>query len=613
LDTRVEHLGLAPLDWAVIVAYLLALIGIGLYYRRAARTGLASFFLGGRTLPGWLNGVSNAATCMNADVAPAYCGMAVITGTYVCWFYFSRFGMALLVAGVLFAVYWRRLGVSTSPEFYELRFSGKSATALRLIMSLRSAFVGVVVWIGAGLLGLTKIVEALLGWNRWETLAVVIPVLMLYVLLSGYVGVVVSDVIQTLIMVASSIALMVLVWREFGGPAGLHDALVARWGPEIVSWHPPPAHEFLGVIGLLAWTLGTSLGYGGDLSTESQKLLSCRNAREASKMYVWTEVVLFLLLAVLTLPALAATLHWPGLREGAINKELSFGLLIGRYLPPGWLGLALVALCASIMSTVDSHLSYAGQVFVNDVYLRWIRRDAPTGHCLVVGKLVMVAIMGLAILVATAFTNVIDISLFMLGLFGAELAANWAQWWWWRFNGKARIAACVGGPLIYWCNSHFVFGEWIDLWASTAYVVVLVSIAATACLWIGVALFTAPDAPETLTAFYRQARPPGAWGPVAAAAGMRSAGWRPVVRGFPIAALGFITIAASTLALSGGYVGNWWSAGASGAVAFISGVIFWRCYRPFLDEIENMDPHADAIAANDASASAGQTGTERDR
>lgn len=569
-----------------MAAYTCGLVGLGLYYRAFAGRDLSSYFLGGRKLSGWLNGISNAATCLNADVAPAYCGMTVITGTYVCWFYFSRFGMALMTAALLFAVFWWRLRIFTSPEFYEVRYSGGPAVAMRMLVSLRSAFVGVVVWIGAGLLGLCKITEGLLGWEKWETFAAVVPVILIYVFLSGYMGVVVSDLIQTIIMILSSLVLMGLVSVDFGGPQGLHAALIARWGPEATSWHPPAGHEFLGVVGLLAWTLGTSIGYGGDLSTESQKVLSCRSAREASKMYVWTQVTLFLMLTVLTLPALGAMVLWPGLRDGTINKELSFGMLLGHYLPPGLLGLALVALFASLMSTVDSHMNFAGQVFINDVYRRLIRRSAPTGHYLRVSKIVMAAIMGLAILVATVFTNVIDISIFMLGLFGAELAANWAQWWWWRFNGKARIAAFVGGPLLYGLNDRVTFRYWIDVGPNTAYAVVLTSFGMTCGLWIAVALLTKPDPRETLVAFYKRARPLGWWGPVAIAAGDSPVRCHAILKGLLLAFVGLVAVASGTLALSSLYVGRWGMTGVCGLLCIVVGWGFHVGYSRFMARLE---------------------------
>ena len=112
-------------DYAVMAIYMAGLVGLGFYYRKLAQEGLENYFLGGRTLKGWMSGTSYAVTCMNANVAPAYCGMTVITGVWICWWYISRFGLALMIGAVLFAVFWRRLKIFTSPEFYELRFPAR--------------------------------------------------------------------------------------------------------------------------------------------------------------------------------------------------------------------------------------------------------------------------------------------------------------------------------------------------------------------------------------------------------------------------------------------------------------------------------------------------------
>ncbi len=337
---EVPQVTLQTADYIVMAVYLVGLLGLGLYYRRFAQKDLENYFLAGRKLPGWLNGVSYAATCMNADVAPAYCGMTVICGMFVCWWYISRFGLGLLIGGVLFAVFWRHLRIFTSPEFYEIRFSGPAAITMRSWVAFRSAFIAVVAWTGSGLLGLHKVSYSILGFEKWQTFLVVIPVILAYVILSGYVGVVVSDLIQSIVMIVGSLLLMFFVLQDFGGPQGLHDALVAQFGTSVVSWHPPKSHEMLGLMGVLAWTVGTAVGYGGDVAPmagamEGQRLMSCRNAREASKMYLWTEVVLFFMLAVLTLPALGAMVKWPGFYDGSINKELSYGMLLGHYMPQG--------------------------------------------------------------------------------------------------------------------------------------------------------------------------------------------------------------------------------------------------------------------------------------
>jgi len=568
--------------------YMLMLLGMGLYYRGFAQQNMENYFLGGRKLKGWMSGTSYAVTCMNADVAPAYCGMTVITGAFICWWYLSRFGLALMIGGILFAVVWRRLKIFTSPQFYELRYGGNPAALMRGWVALRSAFIAVVAWTGAGLLGLTKVSEALLGWSRLETFLVVIPIILIYVVLSGYMGVVVSDLIQTVIMIGSSLILMGLVWADFGGPSGLYEALLSQFGESVVSWHPPQSHEMLGIVGVIAWAMGTAIGYGGDVAPmsgamEGQRLLSCQNEHEATRMYIWTEIVLFLMLAVLTLPALGAMVKWPGLYDGSMNKELAYGLLLGHYLPSGLLGLALVAMFASIMSTVDSNMNFGAQVFINDVYGRFIKPNAPMSHLMNIGRFVMVIIMGLSILVAMSATNVIDIAVFMLGLSSAELSANWGQWWWWRFNGAARLAASFGGPLVFLFNKYIVFSRWIDAGQDTAYVVVLSSIAITCLLWICVALLTKPEPEEKLITFYRQARPMGWWGPIADKAGVQAlSGFGPIAKGLAIATVGAIAVGCVIIAITGLYIGRTevliWGSGA----ALISGLLFRSHYVSYM-------------------------------
>jgi len=588
---EISEIALHSVDYVIMGLYMLGLIGMGLYYRGFAQESMENYFLAGRKMKGWMNGTSYAATCMNADVAPAYCGMTVITGLFICWWYISRFGLALMIGGILFAVFWRRLKIFTSPEFYELRFTGLPALSMRTWTALRSAFIAVVAWTGAGLLGMSKVSEAIMGWSRWETYALVIPVILLYVLLSGYMGVVVSDLIQTAIMIASSLVLMGMVWADFGGPTGLYDALVTQFGAGVVSWHPPSSHELLGVIGVIAWMVGTAIGYGGDVAPmagamEGQRLLSCRSSREASKMYVWTQGVLFAMLAVLTLPALGAMVRWPGLHDGSINKELAYGLLLGHYLPTGLLGLALVAMFASIMSTVDSNMNFGAQVFINDVYRRLVKPEASMRHYMGVGRLVMLAIMGLSVAVATRAENVIDIAVFMLGLSSAELTANWGQWWWWRFNGKARLTASFGGPLIFLLNKLVVFEYFIDGGSDTTYLVVLSSIGITCALWIAVALATRPEPEEKLVEFYKRAQPMGWWGPIPEKAGIEPEGYGLIFRGLWIAVVGAVAVGAGVIGLSSAYVGRWSVAVTAGGIMLVAGALFRGAYGGYLNGLD---------------------------
>ncbi|MGQ9650508.1 MAG: sodium:solute symporter family transporter [Phycisphaerae bacterium] len=575
------------LDYLVLAAYMGSLVVVGFYFRKRAQKDLESYFLADRKMPGWLAGFSYAATCMNTDAITAYCGMTVISGICICWWYISRFGLALMIGAMLFAIFWRRLGIFTSPEFYEFRFTGVAALTMRSWVSIRSAFIAVVAWTGSGLLGIHKVLNPMLGWEKWETYLLVIPVLLLYVLLSGYVGVVVTDFIQSWVMIAAAFILMGAVWNDFGGPSGLYHSLVSQFGTSVATWHPPSSHEYLGIIGIVAWTVGTAVGYGGDVAPmagamEGQRLLSCKNPREASKMYIWTEVVLFFLLAVTTMPALGAMCKWPGLHDGQINKELAYGMLLKHYLPAGLVGLAVSGLAAAIMSTVSSNLNFGAQVILNDVYKRSFVRGASMGHYMNVGRIVMLAIMGLALLVATKAENVIDVSVFMLGLSSAEITANWGQWWWWRFNGKARLAASFGGPVIFLVNKYLVFGLLFNTGDDVGYPVILSSIAMTLALWVLVVLLTKPEPEERLIEFYKRARPLGWWGPIAAKAGMQPQSVLYIPVGLIVAAFGAIMVAAGTIAFSSAYLADWPSVAVFAGICLGTGIIFKLTHQRFM-------------------------------
>src|SRR3954451_23138756 len=136
------------LDWVIIVSWFVALLLIGLYYRRFAGQSLDHFFLGGRRNSGWANGLSYAAAMLNADVAPTYSGLTAVTGLFICWFYLSRFGLALFIGALLFAVFWRRLNLFTTPEFYELRYGGLASNIMRSWVAVRSALIAMVAWSG---------------------------------------------------------------------------------------------------------------------------------------------------------------------------------------------------------------------------------------------------------------------------------------------------------------------------------------------------------------------------------------------------------------------------------------------------------------------------------
>jgi Na+/proline symporter len=518
------------LDLAIVICYLLLMLGVGLYYRRYAEAGLENFFLAGRSIPGWLNGISYTAAMVSADAATAYGGLAVVTGLFVCWWYLTRFGLALFVGGVLFAVFWRRLKLFTSLEFYELRFSGGPAALMRLWIAFRTSFIAMPAWTGVTLLAAAKILQPTMGLNREMTLLLVVPIAFAYIFLSGYRGVVVSNLIQMSIFLLGTLLLAVLTLSHFGGPAALAHSLVAQLGPkgqEMLSSFPPIHHDVFPMAAAIAWLVGQTIGYGGDAAPmggamEGQRILSTKTPRQAVTMYITTAVTLFTLVLLVSLPCIACAVLFPQLLDPKADRELAYGLLMKKMLPVGAMGLVVSAMMAGVMSTVGDNLNFGSQVMLNDIYRRWIVRSASESSYLMAGKLCMLVILALAMVVVYKAKIIFDVAVMLLKLSAAEMSANWAQWWWWRFNGKARLAASFGGAAIFCVvvlgpellvslgvpGASALRMEW---WWQTFLVMGL-----TTALWVSVALLTKPDPDEVLDEFYRKARPLGAWGPVRA-------------------------------------------------------------------------------------------------
>ena len=220
--------GFRMIDIAVILIYLALSLILGMLGSRLL--GLSGnkeedYFLAGRKMPGWLNGLSNAATALNSDVAPLYCGVALAAGLSGAWFYLSRFGFGMLIISLLFAAKWRQMRIRTGPEFFSLRY-GHGSKAARVYSSIYTVLLGMIPWIGAGIVGMDKVAGPIFNYNNiWITVAVILPLLTIYVWSAGFGGVLITDGMQGVVIMIGNLVLVVAVLTAFGGPSGMGKAL----------------------------------------------------------------------------------------------------------------------------------------------------------------------------------------------------------------------------------------------------------------------------------------------------------------------------------------------------------------------------------------------------
>ena len=525
----------------------------------------------------------------SADSAVGYGGMAVITGIFVCWFYLARFGLAFFIGAMLFAVFLKRLNTFATLEFYELRFTRKPASLMRTWVAIRSSLIAIVAWTAISLLALVKIVEPVIGLSKNQTMLLVVPVTLAYLYLSGYVGLVLSNLIQVIIMTLGTLVLALKVLWALGGPHELGVRLSSAFGKGVLFNIPPVHDSYFPLAAAVAWLIGTSIGYGGDAApmsgaVEGQRILSTRSPKEACQMYLVAEVASFTMTWLVCVPCIAALLIWPQLRSGSIDRELAYGMLMAKYLGPGFLGLVFVAMLAGVMAVVGDLLNFGSQVLMNDIYRRFWVPAGSERHYFWAGRICVFIILGLALIVAYRVQFLFSVAIFMVGFAAAELPANWAQWWWWRFNGWGRVTASFGGGGVYLIL--VLFFPKIHWWTT----VYLTMIAGT-LLWVGATLVTAPEPRSLLKTFYLRAKPMGWWGPIRSEAvatnpdteqATENLGFKKIALGLLISSIGAVSVMCYIVAISDFYFGRNLVGVVLSVATIISGLLFWFMFSPYV-------------------------------
>ena len=129
-------MALSTVDWIVLVSYFLFALGLGLAFARRAGKGMAEYFLAGRSLPWWLLGTSMVATTFSTDTPNLVAELVRTNGVAGNWVWWA-FLMSGMLTVFVFAPMWRRSGLLTDLEFYEIRYSGRPAAFLRAPPPLR--------------------------------------------------------------------------------------------------------------------------------------------------------------------------------------------------------------------------------------------------------------------------------------------------------------------------------------------------------------------------------------------------------------------------------------------------------------------------------------------
>ena len=516
-------MNLSMLDWGIIFAFFAVTLFIGLYASRGAGKSYSEFFLSGRDMSWWLLGVSMVATTFSADTPNLVTDLVRTHGVAGNWSWWAFLLTGMLTVFV-YARLWRRSGVLTDLEFYELRYSGKPAAFLR---GFRAIYLGVffnVMIMATVSLAAIKIGAVMLDLEPVETLLITSIITVIYTSIGGLKGVVLTDFFQfVLAMIGMVVAAVYIVnLPEVGGLSKMlaHPNVSGKLNflPDfsdskqlIPLFLMPLAVQWWSV-----WYPGAEPGGGGYIA---QRMLSAKDEKNAVTATLFFNIahyalrpwpwILIALASLIVFPDIASLqAAFPHLDPKVVKNDLAFSAML-NLLPAGLIGLLIAALLSAFMSTISTHLNWGSSYVVNDFYKRFLRPDAPQNELVNVGRISTVVLMIMAALLALALENALQAFNILLQIGAGTGLIFILRWFWWRINAYSEITAMVVSFML---ALYFELGMENPL---PEHIKLLAGVGITTLAWVTVTFLTAPSSQETMLRFFKLIQPsPTGWKPV---------------------------------------------------------------------------------------------------
>lgn len=551
-------MNIANLDWAIIISSLCITLLIGFIVSKRSSESSAQFFLSGRNMPWWLLGMSMVATTFSTDTPNLVTDIVRnngVAGNWVWWVFL----LTGLLTVFVYAKLWRKSGVCTDIEFYDLRYSGKAARFLR---RFRALYLGVIfnVLAMAGIsLAAIKIGQVMLGLTAFETIGIASFITVVFSTIGGFRGVVYTDFLLFFLAMSGAVgaAFYLVNIPEVGGLEALinHPNVVGK-----ISMLPDFSNTeqliMLLIIPLAvqwwsSWYPGAEPGGGGYIA---QRMLAAKDENHAIGATFFFNIMHYALrpwpwiivaLASLVVYPDLASLHeaFPEVSEDKLGHDLAYSAMLTK-LPTGLLGLVLASLIAAYMSTISTHLNWGASYIVNDFYKEQINTQATEKQLVTVGRISTVLLMFVSAFLALLLTNALQLFDFIL-MFGAGTGLIFIlRWFWWRINAWSEISAMFISGIVSVLFSMKTFSSVLfgteALFADYMRFPMVVII--TTVGWLVVTFLTPAESRQVLISFYKKTNPGGpGWKNIIEDEKMKSEGWS-VPTGILAMLLGLIMI-----------------------------------------------------------------------
>src|SRR5215831_8678769 len=459
------------IDWVIALGCVALCFAPALFFGKRAGKNTSEFFVSGRSVPWWLAGLSMVATTFSSDTPNLVTDIVRrqgVAGNWQ-WWAFTLTGVATVF---FFARLWRRSGVLTDLEFYELRYSGKAASVVRGFRAVYLGFFFNCVIMATVNMAAVKIANVLFGLQDWQTLIFVGVLNVAFAAHSGLWGVLVIDMIQFFIKMSAVIAAAYFAVRSVGGLDVLVAKVSALQGP---ADHAIPGFHYLDVLPQFAphntdlWDLAVAVfimpiavqwwavwypgAEPGGGSYIAQRMLASKSEKDSLGGVLFFNVahyvlrpwpwILVGLASILVYPELSdIQAAFPNLNPSLLGHDIAYPAML-KFLPVGFVGLMVGGLIAANSSTILTLLNWGASYVVHDFYRRFINKNGNEKHYVWMGRLATVGLF----ICAAALTFVLDTAKGAFDIIlqiGAGTGLLYLlRWFWWRINAWCEVVAMV--------------------------------------------------------------------------------------------------------------------------------------------------------------------------
>ncbi len=532
---------LGTIDVLIITLYLITIIIIGLVLRKRAQRSKDDYLLGGKSIPWYMLGLSNASGMFDISGTIWLVTLMFVYGIKSAWipWLWPVFNQIFLM--VYLSKWLRRSNATTGAEWIQTRFGYKQGAKLSHIIVVVFALVVCLGYLAYGFIGLGKFVEIFIPWELvsnyipFTISAEYVPhfygtvftlFAVFYSLLGGMSGIVWADVVQFAIMTVAALVIGFLGFQAVGTeglnvPDGWMNPFVGElnmdWSEIIPEVNQKIKSDGFGIFTIFLFMMlfkGILVSVAGPAPTyDMQKILSTKSPAEAAKMSGFVSVILmpirYLMIAGFAALALVYYEKLDLLNiAGEIDFELILPTAIKEFVPVGLLGLLLAGLIAAFMSTFAGTLNAAQAYLVNDIYLKYMKPKASTNQIKNMNYITGIIVVVVSIVLGFFAEDVNSVlNIIVSVLYGSYVGANILKWHWWRFNGEGFFWGMVAGLLAaYFAPMLIKVENELFLFPVLLGISLIGSIIGT---------YAAPPTEEdVLKTFYKNVKPWGFWKPI---------------------------------------------------------------------------------------------------